>query len=97
MRLVSQEGMEAWQKKLNEVLRMGNGFANAGAIGPMRTGENLYTRILAVKLQTRPHCSTQYILTFVVSRTRCAERSRDLQLRRVGYIRHLLAALHGCL
>ena len=32
MRLVSQEGMEAWQKKLNEVLRMGNGFANAGPI-----------------------------------------------------------------
>ena len=32
LRLVSQEGMEAWQKKLNEVLRMGNGFANAGAI-----------------------------------------------------------------
>jgi hypothetical protein len=24
--------MEAWQKKLNEVLRVGNGFANAGAI-----------------------------------------------------------------
>lgn len=32
LRLVSQEGMEAWQKKLNEVLRLGNGFANAGAI-----------------------------------------------------------------
>ena len=24
--------MEAWQKQLNEVLRMGNGFANAGAV-----------------------------------------------------------------
>lgn len=30
--LVSQEGMEGWQKVLNQVLRMGNGFANAGAI-----------------------------------------------------------------
>ena len=32
LRLVSQEGMEAWQKKLNEILRLNNGFANAGAI-----------------------------------------------------------------
>jgi hypothetical protein len=32
LRLMSQEGMEAWQKQLNEVLRLGNGFANAGAI-----------------------------------------------------------------
>ena len=32
LRLVSQEGMEAWQKKLNDILRMNNGFANAGAI-----------------------------------------------------------------
>jgi hypothetical protein len=32
LRLVSQEGMEAWQKKLNEVLRLSNSFANAGAI-----------------------------------------------------------------
>lgn len=32
LRLVSQEGMEAWQKKLNEVLRQSNGYANAGAI-----------------------------------------------------------------
>ena len=30
--LVSQEGMEGWQKVLNQILRMGNGFANAGAI-----------------------------------------------------------------
>ena len=30
--LVSQEGMEGWQKVLNQVLRMGNGFANAGAV-----------------------------------------------------------------
>jgi len=32
LRLMSQEGMEAFQKKLNEILRLGNGFANAGAI-----------------------------------------------------------------
>ena len=32
LRLVSNEGMEAWNKKLNEILRLGNGFANAGAI-----------------------------------------------------------------
>ena len=32
LRLISQEGMEAWQKQLNEVLRLNNGFANAGAI-----------------------------------------------------------------
>lgn len=32
LRLVSQEGMEAFQKKLNEILRLNNGFANAGAI-----------------------------------------------------------------
>lgn len=30
--LVSQEGMEGWQKMLNQVLRQGNGFANSGAI-----------------------------------------------------------------
>ena len=38
LRLISQEGMEAFQKKLNEILRMGNGFANAGAI-PRRVHE----------------------------------------------------------
>lgn len=32
LRLISQEGMEAFQEKLNEILWMGNGFANAGAI-----------------------------------------------------------------
>eukprot|EP00966_Prymnesium_polylepis_P079545 1843765-Prymnesium_polylepis.1 len=32
LRLVSQEGMESWQKKLNDILRLNNGFANAGAI-----------------------------------------------------------------
>lgn len=30
--LISQEGMEGWQKVLNEILRMSNGFANAGRI-----------------------------------------------------------------
>ena len=30
--LVSQEGMEGWQKILNQIFRLGNGFANAGAI-----------------------------------------------------------------
>ena len=32
LRLVSQEGMEGWQKKLNDILRLNNGWANAGAI-----------------------------------------------------------------
>tara|TARA_B100000795_G_scaffold244218_1_gene208624 strand:- start:185 stop:1270 length:1086 start_codon:yes stop_codon:yes gene_type:complete len=32
LRLLSQEGMEAWQKVLNDILRLGNGFANTGAI-----------------------------------------------------------------
>ena len=32
LRLVSQEGMESWQKKLNDILRLNNGWANAGAI-----------------------------------------------------------------
>ena len=39
--LISQQGMEGWQKMLNEVLRLGNGFANAGRIPRivLRAGE----------------------------------------------------------
>jgi len=32
LRMHCQEGMEAWQKVLNDILRLGNGFANTGAI-----------------------------------------------------------------
>jgi hypothetical protein len=62
LRLVSQEGMEAWQKKLNEVLRLGNGFANAGAIPKdvVRAGEAAKAAYIAKRLADKPS-SAQWI------------------------------------
>ena len=45
LRLVSQEGMEAWQARLNEVLRQSNGYANAGAI-PMEVKQRGQAAVL---------------------------------------------------
>lgn len=59
LRLVSQEGMEAWQKQLNEVLRLSNGYANAGAIPTdvIQKGKAaiaLYIAQRASKMPSRP-------------------------------------------
>ena len=56
LRLVSQEGMEAWQKKLNEVLRLGNGFANAGAIPltVIQAGEAAKCAYMAKRAEDKP-------------------------------------------
>ena len=56
LRLVSQEGMEAWQKKLNEVLRLSNGYANAGAIPKAikRQGEKAVKQYMKERGQDRP-------------------------------------------
>ena len=56
LRLVSQEGMEAWQKKLNEVLRLSNSFANAGAIpkAVVRRGEKAKKEYIAERAENMP-------------------------------------------
>jgi hypothetical protein len=62
LRLISQEGMEAWQKKLNEILRMGNGFANAGAIPKdvKRAGKAAVQAYLLKRAKDKPS-SAQWI------------------------------------
>ena len=62
LRLMSQEGMEAWQKKLNELLRTGNGFANAGAIpkSEKRKGKAAVAAYMARRDADRPN-SAQWV------------------------------------
>ena len=59
---MSQEGMEAWQKKLNELLRTGNGFANAGAIpkSEKRKGKAAVAAYMARRDADRPN-SAQWV------------------------------------
>ena len=48
--------MEGWQKQLNEVLRLGNGFANCGAIPKLirRAGEEAIQKYLDARAQSKP-------------------------------------------
>lgn len=48
--------MEAWQKKLNEILRLNNGFANAGAIPKdvHEMGERAVEAYMAARAADRP-------------------------------------------
>ena len=57
LRLLCQEGMEAWQKVLNDILRLGNGFANAGAIPKdvKAKGEAEETAYMAKRDADRPN------------------------------------------
>ena len=54
--LISQQGMEGWQKMLNEVLRLGNGFANAGRIPRivLRAGEARRAQYLLRRAARKP-------------------------------------------
>ena len=56
LRLISQEGMEGCQKKLNEILRLNNGFANAGAIPKWvkRAGKRVRARYMAARAALKP-------------------------------------------
>jgi hypothetical protein len=57
LRLLCQEGMEAWQKVLNDILRLGNGFANVGAIPKSTTaaGEAAVEAYMAKRAADRPN------------------------------------------
>ena len=55
-------GMESWQKKLNEVLRLSNSFANAGAIPKeiVRRGEKAKAEYMAERAANMPS-SAQWV------------------------------------
>ena len=57
LRLMCQEGMEAWQKVLNDILRLGNGFANTGAIPKDTTaaGEAAVAAYMAKRAADKPN------------------------------------------
>lgn len=62
LQLVGQQGMEGWQKQLNDILRLNNGWANAGAIPKevKRMGERAEDAYLEARKNDKPS-SAQWV------------------------------------